>query len=171
MELPKFYYNSRRLAAIYLFVVLLWLVMSGFATYLISTHGLRALPWFGWVFFIFFGSASILFGVAAFALAKRAFLSLPRLKISCSGVTDYTQKIGEILWSDIEKAYLRSTGKSTFICLELRDLKKYQDRVPRLTKWLNRPNRALGFTPITLNLTGVKADSQEIINAIKVMVG
>ena len=171
MELPRFYYNSRPLAALYLFVVLLWFVVSSFMTCLISANGLVSLPWFVWGFLLFFSSSSILFGIFVFILGQRVFLSHPRLKISNTGITDYTQKIGEILWSDIDSAYLRSAGHSTFICLKLRDLNKYLVKIPRLSKWLNLPNRTLGFTPITLNLSGVKADSQEILTTIKTLVG
>ena len=171
MELPKFYYNSRPLAALYLLVVLMWFVVSSSITYKVLTHGITTLPWFGWAILLFFSSASTLFGVFIFVLGKRVLLSLPRLKISNSGVTDYTQKIGEILWTDINKVYLRSTGHSTFICLELRDLDKYLVKTSSFSKWLNRPDRVLGFTPITLNLSGVKVDSQEILSTIKTLAG
>lgn len=113
----------------------------------------------GWSSIIFFGGCAL---VAAWELVD----SRPRLIIDDEGIYDRTLGVGRIPWSDIRNAYLRSIHENDFICLELRDSDDYLQRTNAVKRALASANAALGFTPISLNLSGVAADSNDILELI-----
>ena len=150
--LPQSYHNSKTKAAVLLLVSLLF--VSGGA--LLVWKGDTEDHWIGELVMAFF-----MIGVVVFV---RQFLDqAPRLTLTATGVSDRALKLGEIPWRDIEGAYLRSVRGSEFICLQLRNTDDYLARLSPLMRRLLGTNTALGFTPISLNLTGLKADINEIL--------
>jgi hypothetical protein len=113
----------------------------------------------GWSSTIFFGGCALIF-------VWQLIDSRPRLIIDDDGIYDRTLGIGRIPWSDIRGAYLRSISKNVFICLELRDSEHYVRRTNAVKRALAGANAALGFTPISLNLSGVAADPGDILELI-----
>ncbi|WP_223649161.1 STM3941 family protein [Hymenobacter psoromatis] len=157
LALPQSYHNSKTKAAGLLLLSLLF--VSGGA--LIVWKGDTEDHWIGGLLMAFF-----IVGVVVFA---RQFLDqAPRLTLTATGMTDRSLKLGEIPWRDIEGAYLRSVylrsvRGSEFICLQLRNTDDYLARLSPMMRRLLGTNTALGFTPISLNLTGLKADTNEIL--------
>ena len=95
----------------------------------------------------------------------------PRITIDDKGIVDHMLRYGLIEWSDIEGASLKRKSivglfANTFMCLQLRDTKKYTDRLPSYVRPLVGLNRTAGGTPVTLNLTGVDAEPEQILNVI-----
>jgi len=113
----------------------------------------------GWSGIIFFGGCAL---VAVWQLID----SRPRLIIDEVGIFDRTLGVGVIPWAEIQGAYLRSVSGNDFICLHLRDSDRYLQRTNAVKRALAGANAALGFTPISLNLSGVAADSNDILELI-----
>lgn len=113
----------------------------------------------GWSSIVFFGGCAVVF-------VRQIVDSRPRLVIDDDGIHDRTLGIGRIPWSDVRGAYLRSIHDSAFICLELRDSDQYLQRTNAVKRALASANAALGFTPISLNLSGVAADPNDVLELI-----
>jgi hypothetical protein len=113
----------------------------------------------GWICILFFGFCSLSF---IWQIADPR----PRLIIDEQGVLDRTLGVGRIAWSDIKAAYLRSIHGNDFICLELRNAKKYKQKLSQVRRSLAGANRDLGFTDFHLNLSGVDASTDEVIELI-----
>ena len=107
---------------------------------------------------------TLLFGACAAFHGWRFFDSRPRLVIDDEGIYDRT--LGLIPWSDIQGAYLRSIHSNDFICLDVRDSDRYLQRMSDVKRALASANAALGFTPISLSLSGIVADSNDILELI-----
>lgn len=114
----------------------------------------------GWSSIIFFGGCAL---VGAWQIID----SRPRLIIiNDEGILDRTLGVGPIPWSDIRGACLRSISGNDFICLDLQDSERYLQKTNAVKRALASANIALGFTPISLNLSGVAADSNDILELI-----
>ncbi len=111
-------------------------------------------------------SSTIFFGLGGFAAIRRLIDSRPRLILDDEGVWDRTLDVGRIAWTDIEGAYLRSIRSNNFICLVLRDTDRYLSKTTAMKRALANANTALGFTPISLNLSGVAANAKDILEII-----
>ena len=107
-------------------------------------------------------SAIVFFGGCALVGAWQLLASRPRLVIGERGVFDRTLKIGVIEWHDINGAFVKRLRGNTFVCLELRDPAKYTGTLPPIGRRRAEANRNLGFTPISLNLTGLAVDADRI---------
>ena len=94
----------------------------------------------------------------------------PRITIDENGIVDRTLRYGLIEWKDIEGAYLLRKPvfglAAAFICLQLRDTKKYTDRLPPWVRRRVARNTRAGATPVSLNLIGLDAEPEEILSAI-----
>ncbi len=115
--------------------------------------------WVGWMSIVFFGSMIPLF-------AWQLFDNRPRLILDDEGVQDRTLKVGKIYWNDISGAYLKAIKGNNFICLELRNEEKYLNKLSPLLKASTSANVKLGFTPLSLNLSGVNADANEVLEVV-----
>ena len=115
--------------------------------------------WIGWTAVTFFGACALV-GIWMLLDAR------PRLVIDDSGIYDRTIGIGKIPWSEIEGAYIRSIQGNDFICLKLRNQDAYLDKLSSVKRSMVKANEALGFTPISLNLSGVAADSDQILELV-----
>jgi hypothetical protein len=102
----------------------------------------------GWMSVAFFGACAVVF---VWQLLDRR----PRIVIDDRGILDRTLRVGVIEWGDVEGAYLRRIQGNPFLCLELRDPEKYTARLSPTLRRVVALNRTLGFTDLSLNLTGV----------------
>lgn len=111
-------------------------------------------------------ACALLFGAGTLATAGHLMDRRPRMILNDEGIVDRTLGMGLIPWSAIQGAYLNSMQKNVFICLEVADYKVYLRRIHVVKRAFARVNRLFGFTPICLNLTGVAADPQEVLDLI-----
>lgn len=147
--------NSRKK---YIFFLLLSSVFVAIGLLILVTGDADA-AWIGWLNLLFFG-----FGVVVFI--RQLFDNRPRLVLDDRGITDRMLGVGLIAWGDIEDAYAASIKSNAFICLELRNTDHYLQRLSPLKRKINKANTAFGFTPLSLNLSGVAADPNEVLELI-----
>jgi hypothetical protein len=147
------YHNSRRRYALLTVGSLVFVVMG--AWMIVSTGkwpmGLLAMAFFG---------------MGAVVGARQFFDTRPRLQLTDAGILDRTLGVGLIPWADITGAYVRSINHENFICLLLRDEQAYLSRLPVLKRRLAAANAALGFTPVSVNLSGVDLDADQLLEYI-----
>ena len=110
--------------------------------------------------------ATLFFGGCALVGFWMLFDTRPRLIIDRAGIYDRTIGVGKIPWSDINNAYIRSIRGNDFICLELRNQNAYLQKLSSIQRFLAQANLSLGFTPISLNLSGVDANSYQVLELI-----
>jgi len=109
----------------------------------------------------------LFFGIGSSALIyKYAIDRRPRIVIDNEGVTDRTLHVGRIEWKDIEGIELRSLYMNQFVVLQLRDSRKYVDRLSRGGRLASHSNKALGFGGLNLNLSLVNVDANEVFNVM-----
>ena len=117
----------------------------------------------GWECTIFFGGVALVF-------TRQLSDRRPRITIDEKGILDRTLRMGVVEWNDIDGAYLKRMPGATFICLQLRDAKKYTSRLSPRVQRVVALNEKLGATPVSLNLTGVDAKPQDILDLIETQV-
>lgn len=115
--------------------------------------------WIGWLCVVFFGLCVLVF-------FRQLFDDRPRLTIDDRDITDRTLGVGLIAWSDIESAYLASISGNAFICLDLRNTDAYLQRLSPIKRKAAKANTALGFPAFSLNLSGVQAKPEEVLEFI-----
>lgn len=115
--------------------------------------------WVGWMSILFFGSMIPLF---IWQLKDTA----ARLIINDQGVYDRTLKVGMIPWHDIQNAFIKEIAGNSFVCLELKNTEHYLSKLNPLMKAAVNANIKLGFTPLSLNLSGVNADANQILEVV-----
>jgi hypothetical protein len=115
--------------------------------------------WVGWSSICFFGSMIP-------SVVGQLINSRPRLIIDEFGVVDRTLTVGKFLWFDIDNAYLININGNHFICLVLKDTNKYLERANPFMRNMAIVNRKLGFTPFSLNLSGVDADPYQVLDIV-----
>lgn len=113
----------------------------------------------GWMAILFFGACSLVF-------VQQMLDAKPRLIIADEGVFDRTLGIGMIPWWEIQGAFVKSISGNDFICLQLADPGKYLDRLSDVRRAMTTANEALGFTPISLNMSGLAVDTTEIFELV-----
>jgi hypothetical protein len=91
----------------------------------------------------------------------------PRITIDDNGIVDRRLRYGLIEWDDIQGAYLRRDQVSTFVCLQLRNSKKYTDRLPPMVQRLVGLNAVMGETPVSMDVTGTDTKPEEIVDLIE----
>ncbi len=139
--------------------VLLLMITIGFVAggiFILMNNGPA---WVGWMSIIFFGSGIPLF---IWQIAD----SRPRLIIDDEGVNDRTLGVGKILWKDIGGAYLKSIQNNDFICLQLKNTEKYLGKLSPIKQATASANAKLGFTPLSLNLSGVSANADQVLELV-----
>jgi hypothetical protein len=114
--------------------------------------------WIGWMSIVFFGAGIPLF---TYELIRSA----PRLVISDEGIFDRTLRIGWIAWKDVRGASIKSLQGSHFICLDVANPEQYLSK-SKTRNVLMKANHALGFTPISLNLSSATVDPHEVLEII-----
>ena len=147
------YYNSRWR---YVLLVLVGLADVAIGVWMILADGKWALD----LVEIFF------FGMCAAIGAWQFFDQRPRLQITDAGIIDRTLGVGTISWDDIANAYVRSVNNQHFICLNLRNEAKYLGQLSPLKRKTVAANQALGFTPLSINLSGVDLNPEQLLEYI-----
>lgn len=110
---------------------------------------------------------------AFFALCAAVFVwqlsqSGPRLTISEDGLHDRTLGVGVIRWDDVLNAQVMSSGGQPFVGLALRNPDVYLSRLGSVKRRLAGANSSIGFTELSLNLSGLKnADPEEIAELVR----
>jgi hypothetical protein len=118
--------------------------------------------WVDWVCVIFFGSGIPLF---AWQIAN----TRPRFVIDENGISFSANRGGKgfvVPWSEITGAYIKSIKRNDFICLEVRNPDQFLGNLSPVRQAIVAANEKLGFTPLSLNLGGLKADSGEILELV-----
>lgn len=110
--------------------------------------------------------AIIFFGMCAAVGAWQFFDTRPRLQITDEGILDRTLGVGLIPWTDIAHAYVRGINHEYFICLHLHNEEEYVSRLPPLKRKLASANAALGFTMLSVNLSGVAINPEQLLEYI-----
>jgi hypothetical protein len=113
----------------------------------------------GWLCTIFFGGGVL---IAAWQL----FDSRPRIILDDEGIFDRTLGPGKIPWARVEGAYIQSIHGTDFICLQLLDAERHIQNLTVAKRALIDLNTSLGFTPISLNLSGTTANAAEVLEII-----
>ncbi|MFZ5638983.1 MAG: STM3941 family protein [Pseudomonadota bacterium] len=108
----------------------------------------------------------LFFGACALTFVWQIVDRRPRLILDDVGVFDRTLRVGRIPWSDIEDAYSASIHRQDFVCLILRDEAQWVAKLPPLQRRLVAANRALGFSGLNLNLSGLEADASTVLALI-----
>ncbi|QNH63488.1 STM3941 family protein [Hymenobacter sediminicola] len=147
------YYNSRKRYAL---LALAGLAFVAMGVFMIVTEGKWGL---GLVTIAFFGAC-------AAVGAWQFFDTRPRLQISDEGILDRTLGVGLIPWADITGAYVQSINQEFFICLQVRDEQAYSSRLSPLKRRLASANKALGFTMLSVNLSGVDLNPEQLLEYI-----
>lgn len=99
------------------------------------------------------------FTCCCFFIIKRALSKKDILTVTADGITDNSSALafGFILWSDMERIYLDSVMRNTFIEVQLKNEEAYISRFHGIRKWMMLANRRMGHQAvcITLNSSGV----------------
>ncbi len=111
--------------------------------------------WLGVGVALFFGAGIVLF-------SRELLRSGPRIVIDDQGILDHTLGVGRIPWSDITDAYPMSMQGNDFICLELRNPEVWTQKLNPVQRALVAANRKIGFTELSINLSGVSANPVRI---------
>jgi hypothetical protein len=148
--------KSSRLKYALLLIVAFGFVVVGL---LILTRAKASDAWIGWINIVFFGACIPIF-------AWQLVDSRPRLVIDDQGILDRTLGVGVIPWSEITGAYLRSIHGNNFICLEVRNPERWLEHLSPVKRAMASANKALGFTPLNLNLSAVATDPSQILELI-----
>ncbi|MCA8831087.1 STM3941 family protein [Hymenobacter pini] len=147
------YHNSRWRYAL---LTLGGLVFVAMGVFMIVTEGKWGL---GLISIAFFGTG-VLVGI------RQLLDSRPRLQITDEGILDRTLGVGLIPWVDIDDAYVHSINQENFICLVLHNEEEYLQRLPPLKRKLASANAALGFTMLSVNLSGVDLNPEQLLEYI-----
>jgi len=94
--------------------------------------------------------------------AWQLFDNRPRLTIDDLGIDDRTLSVGKIPWPEITDAYRRSIGGNEFICLEVRNPEMWLHKLSSTKRAMVKANRALGFTELSINLSGLAVDAAQV---------
>jgi hypothetical protein len=114
-------------------------------------------PVAGWVGVGFFGPGALI-------LLWPLLDPRPRLVVDAEGILDRTLGVGRIPWADILGWYVQSIAGSDFICLVVRDPASYAARLTGLRRLFAGANRAMGFTDLSLNLSGLNVSTEQILS-------
>ncbi len=152
--MTKIEIKSSRSKYIVLLIGAIGFVVSGVLILLINGPAV-----IGWMSIIFFGAGIPLF-------IWQILDNRPRLKIDDTGIADRTLGVGRIAWEDIDGAFVKSIKGNDFICLQLIDSEKYTSKLNSIKKAMTKANEKLGFTPISLNLSGIAVSTHDIFELI-----
>ncbi len=124
------------------------------------------------IFLVIVGQAAVgwmsltLSGACGAVFVRQLLDSRPRLVIDDHGIMDRTLGVGVIPWGDIQGAYVKTIYGNDFICLELRDPQLFVSRLGAVHRATQAANRPLGFTELSLNLSGVQVPTEAVLELI-----
>ena len=148
--------RTSRSKSILILIIGIGFTLSGF---ILATQGSNDIRWVGWSTMVFFG-ACIPF------IIKELLNSSPRLVINDEGIFDLTLGVGVIPWPEIVSAKIRSLRGNPFICLQVQHPELWIAKYSPVQRAMISANKALGFSELNLNLTGIKADPNQLLELI-----
>ncbi|HZF34754.1 MAG TPA: STM3941 family protein [Candidatus Angelobacter sp.] len=123
----------------------------------------------GWPGFIVGPLTAIVFGgfaVIGAAQLRRRGWAFRHIRIDAAGL--YDSRIGQTIeWGDILSITCRTLYGQRMIEFDLADPERHLARLDRTQGALARLNRAVGFAPYAITLTGLSVGEAEIITAIE----
>ena len=117
----------------------------------------------GWVGLV----GVILFGIGGVIGLVQGTRRGPRLTIDDQGVNDRTLGVGVIPWDDIAGVSVYGLAQEPRLALNLRNPAKYVARASGVIGVLARRHLASGFPPFSINLAGLDADPDRVIELIE----
>lgn len=113
---------------------------------------------------------TVFFGLCVAVFIFQLFDAKPRIIIDDAGILDRTLGVGLIPWTEITNTYLGSISGNDFICLELKDEALWVNKLSAIKRGLTKGNKALGYGSLNINLSGVKADAQVILEIMELKI-
>jgi hypothetical protein len=114
------------------------------------------------------GWAGVCFFSLGFAvLLKQLVKSGPQFVIDGRGIEERRSNLGLIEWADIESLAIVELHSQKFLSVQVRDLKKYLDRIGDAGKIASQANRAMGFSEITIGFDGLSHSTDEVMGFIR----
>lgn len=147
--------NSRWRYGVFLLGSLVFVAAGVFSVFAEGRVG----AWIGWSSILFFGGCSLVF-------VQQIIDTRTRLELNERGIFDRTLGVGLIPWSDVESAYVLTIHQQSFVCLQLRNEDEWVDRLGATQRRLMGANRALGFQAFNINLSGLGAHPQEVLEIV-----
>jgi hypothetical protein len=90
----------------------------------------------------------------------------PRLVLDHEGVEDRNNGMGLIAWGDITRTSIDISNGQEFINLFVRNEDEYLSRVSKMKRATLKLNKSLGFSPITIAMSGIKMPASELLALI-----
>ena len=147
--------GTSRTRWIFLLVVALCFVAAG--VFMLLSGGE---PLVGWTGILFFGGCALVF-------VRQLLDERPRIVIDDRGILDRTLRVGVVEWADIQGVYGNSINGNAFLCLDLSDPAKYTGRLSPMMRRVVALNTHLGFTELSLNLSGADVDPERLRELIE----
>lgn len=113
------------------------------------------------------GSSVLFFGAGIPTLLRLLLDARPRLVIDEQGVLDRALGVGVIPWSEITGASVASVSGQRFVCLEVREPGFYTAQLGFLRRAVLGLNRALGFPELSLSLSALPVDADDVVAEIE----
>ena len=108
----------------------------------------------------------LFFGTAFVVCLMQGLRRKPRLTLDARGVLDRTLGVGVIAWSDIRQAGVYWIAQQPFISLRVHDAAKYAARASGFRRLLIRLNGGTKASQLTLNLAGLDADPEQVVQQL-----
>ncbi|UXI70201.1 STM3941 family protein [Tahibacter amnicola] len=125
----------------------------------IIIRGSRPEVWIGWLTVAFFGIGLPLF-------SWQILDPRPRIVIDERGIFDRKLRVGCIPWSEISGAYRQAVFGQEFICLHLRNVDEWMQRLPATSRRVALANLRMGFQVLNVNLSGTTLDPGVVLERI-----
>ena len=111
---------------------------------------------------------TFIFSIAVAICIKEIFGTCLRLILDDEGIIDRTIGTGKILWKDIVGAELNVICHNALIGLKIDNavVESYIEKQSTWEKFFIKANKALGFQHININLIGLDADFEQLLNLI-----
>lgn len=109
---------------------------------------------------------AVLILVALPLVIRRALDTRPLIVIDEKGIDDRRLGLGTIAWRDIRRAYSRSLGGASFICLEFADPERTLSRLPFLRRALGQFWRLFGVGPDHVATAHLEMGHDEIFQLV-----
>ncbi len=110
----------------------------------------------GWIGVAFFGLGFVV-------IPAMFYRKGPQVIIDDEGIEDLRLKIGVIRWEDVCSLSIGSVNSSgKFLCIEVTNPEEYLSRIPQWKRLLAKANSAIGFSELTISLSGLNPGLDEV---------
>lgn len=132
---------------------------------LVFVTGIVLLPRRG-ILTAFDWSGVVFFAAGTAVCIWRLVLPRPRLVIEQDGMTASGLGVGQIRWTDVQRAYLRSFLGHPYLCVEVRNRETYVHRFSAVRRCVYSANQMLVPADFAVSLAGVDARLDEVIGLV-----